>query len=157
MVMTFEHGSLSGYNTHGCRCDECRSAAAAYSREWRNANRERSRANARKSAALWAKKFPGKNADKTRLRRMRLRDVKIENYGGFDAIYDRDNGLCTYCGDETIRTSNNSNLKQATLDHVVPVSARGPDVEANVVLACRHCNTSKRQRSIEFMEEQWAV
>lgn len=27
-----EHGTTTGYNTHGCRCDQCRAANAAYSR-----------------------------------------------------------------------------------------------------------------------------
>jgi hypothetical protein len=31
------HGVLSTYTTHGCRCDECRAAMAAYQRQHRAA------------------------------------------------------------------------------------------------------------------------
>jgi hypothetical protein len=29
------HGTVSGYNYHGCRCADCRAGAAEYRRAWR--------------------------------------------------------------------------------------------------------------------------
>jgi 5-methylcytosine-specific restriction endonuclease McrA len=46
---------------------------------------------------------------------------------------------CCYCGVRT--TDDKHSPLEATLEHIVPRSAGGPDVYENVVLACRGCNT----------------
>jgi hypothetical protein len=38
------HGTFSGYNTHRCRCSDCRAVKARYAAEWRAAHLEHYRA-----------------------------------------------------------------------------------------------------------------
>ncbi|EFI69313.1 hypothetical protein BFZC1_06038 [Lysinibacillus fusiformis ZC1] len=64
---------------------------------------------------------------------------------------------CCYCGDELTREKEHA--KQATLDHVY----LGHNIDDNVVVCCRSCNTSKGQlhiydyyqRSASFTDELW--
>ncbi|WP_157804189.1 HNH endonuclease [Lysinibacillus xylanilyticus] len=64
---------------------------------------------------------------------------------------------CCYCGDELTREKEHA--KQATLDHVY----LGHNIDDNVVVCCRSCNTSKGQlhiydyyqRSARFTDELW--
>ena len=51
-------------------------------------------------------------------------------------VYLRDNGTCQYCGDEVAR-------KEATLDHVHPISKGGKTTWENAVTACKTCNHKK--------------
>lgn len=51
-------------------------------------------------------------------------------------VYLRDNGSCQYCGDQIER-------KDATLDHVHPVSKGGKTTWENCVTACGPCNSHK--------------
>jgi 5-methylcytosine-specific restriction endonuclease McrA len=51
-------------------------------------------------------------------------------------IYLRDNGNCAYCGEHVER-------KEATLDHVQPVSKGGKTTWENCVTACAPCNSNK--------------
>ena len=37
----FEHGTVTGYTNHKCRCDDCRGAWAAYVKTYRASNKER--------------------------------------------------------------------------------------------------------------------
>jgi 5-methylcytosine-specific restriction protein A len=46
-------------------------------------------------------------------------------------------GRCHYCG-------RNVGARRLTLDHVVPLVRGGRSVRANVVAACKDCNTAKR-------------
>ena len=51
-------------------------------------------------------------------------------------VYLRDDWACRYCGKR--------NLKNPTLDHVVPRSAGGLNTAANLVTACLGCNRQKQ-------------
>ena len=53
-----------------------------------------------------------------------------------DAIYTRDEGVCHLCGELTPR-------REATLDHVVPLSKGGSDHHTNLRLAHRSCNSGR--------------
>jgi 5-methylcytosine-specific restriction endonuclease McrA len=53
-------------------------------------------------------------------------------------VYRRDDYRCQYCGDEF-------NVKELTLDHVVPASKKGRKDWTNMVTACRRCNHRKAQ------------
>jgi 5-methylcytosine-specific restriction endonuclease McrA len=55
-------------------------------------------------------------------------------------VYLRDNGECQYCGDKIDR-------KEATLDHVHPVSKGGKTVWENTVTACGPCNADKADKT----------
>jgi len=46
-------------------------------------------------------------------------------------------GLCHYCRKETEK-------KNLTMDHIVPVSRGGKSSKGNVVSACKSCNTAKK-------------
>jgi len=58
------------------------------------------------------------------------------------AVFVRDLFTCQYCG---VRVT----MKTGTRDHVHPVSRGGADALANVVTACRVCNTRKAARTPE--------
>jgi 5-methylcytosine-specific restriction endonuclease McrA len=57
------------------------------------------------------------------------------------AIYVRDGLRCVYCGQNVENTA-------LTLDHVVPQWLGGTNDAANLVTACRCCNSSKGTLSI---------
>lgn len=52
------------------------------------------------------------------------------------AVFLRDRGLCAFCGEKL-------NLKNFTLDHVLPISRGGENDFENVVTACKTCNNKK--------------
>lgn len=54
-----------------------------------------------------------------------------------DEIFERDSGVCHLCHKRVPRS-------KATMDHLIPVSLGGPHTRANVSLACRSCNSSKK-------------
>lgn len=56
------------------------------------------------------------------------------------AIYLRDRFTCLYC----LRDLHDSDPRDITLDHLVPVSAGGTNHESNLVTACRACNCSRK-------------
>ncbi len=47
------------------------------------------------------------------------------------------NAICYYCQKPTSK-------QDVTMDHVVPISQGGKSTEGNVVVACKSCNTAKR-------------
>lgn len=57
-------------------------------------------------------------------------------------LFSRDGRMCLYCGRE-------HREEELTRDHVVPISKGGRDHWANVVTACRRCNTHKGGRTPE--------
>ncbi len=57
-------------------------------------------------------------------------------------LFLRDAHLCMYCGGEYRESF-------LTRDHVLPISRGGTDRWSNVVTACRHCNTSKGNKTPE--------
>lgn len=50
-------------------------------------------------------------------------------------------GRCTYCGEQVNLV--HGHPKQATVDHVIPLSRGGLTVLGNVALACSDCNNAK--------------
>lgn len=59
-------------------------------------------------------------------------------------IYERDKWHCQYCG---VRIPSRA---LATLDHIIPASLGGSHEDGNLRTACRSCNSTKGDRS-----EQW--
>lgn len=59
----------------------------------------------------------------------------------------RDNYRCVYCG--ATEQSSGSHLH---LDHLTPRSQGGKDVASNLVLACRSCNSRRKDMSLA----EWA-
>lgn len=61
-------------------------------------------------------------------------------------IYDRQNGLCAYCGQHR-------NIKHMTVDHIIPLSKGGTDSLDNLQCACKMCNRIKdNMLPLEFSE-----
>ena len=50
------------------------------------------------------------------------------------------NHVCAYCG-----------KPGETLDHAMPLSEGGPNVQGNIMPCCRHCKFLKRNRSLVWM------
>lgn len=47
--------------------------------------------------------------------------------------------FCEYCG----------STEKLTLDHIIPVSRGGPNTLENVTIACKSCNSSKNNKTLE--------
>ena len=54
--------------------------------------------------------------------------------------YQEQNGKCFYCKKAL-------NRREATLDHVIPVSKGGMDTKENTVMCCKTCNILKSNQS----------
>lgn len=67
--------------------------------------------------------------------------------GTIDAVRARDGDACRYCGREVDWTDRKTG-KGGCYDHVVPHPV-GPFTVENLVVACRACNTKKRDRTPE--------
>jgi len=55
-----------------------------------------------------------------------------------DKIYELNNNRCFYCGSK----------KKLELDHIIPFAKGGLHCEENLVVACRRCNASKKDRHL---------
>jgi 5-methylcytosine-specific restriction endonuclease McrA len=81
-----------------------------------------------------------KAAQAVKSKRRQLREKNAERIEGedvsLDAIFARDNGLCSICRLPVVRG-------QASLDHVIPLSEGGSHTEENVRLAHKRCNSKK--------------
>lgn len=56
------------------------------------------------------------------------------------SIFERDRGVCQYCGKRFSRS-------HLTIDHIIPQSRGGADSWDNLVLACLACNVRKADRT----------
>ena len=63
-------------------------------------------------------------------------------------IHERDNHRCMYCGKTAKRSGAHLHL-----DHLTPRSHGGADVATNLVLACRTCNSIRKDLTLT----QWAA
>ena|SRR5690606_32671193 len=63
-------------------------------------------------------------------------------------IAERDGHRCAYCGATAAQSGAHLHL-----DHLQPRSAGGEDVATNLVLACRRCNSARRNLTVA----RWAV
>lgn len=57
-------------------------------------------------------------------------------------VLKRDGYACVYCGYD-------DNIRNLTMDHVIPKSKGGPNSWDNLVTACKHCNSEKGDLSLE--------
>jgi hypothetical protein len=63
-------------------------------------------------------------------------------------IFERDGWRCWYCGGELPRGGAAFD-KAGTLDHLLPLTRGGDNSEANLVAACRPCNSQKGAKTVE--------
>ena len=60
------------------------------------------------------------------------------------AIYLRDRFTCIYC----LRDLHGAEPFDVTLDHLKPCSKNGGNSEANLITACRSCNSSRQDKPL---------
>ncbi len=94
----------------------------------------------RKSNAIYCSKTC-KSMDHTAKHRARTRTASIARRY---EIYERDGGKCYMCAQDI-------SLKNAELDHLIPVSRGGSSDPSNIALSCRGCN---RRRGTNVGEQQ---
>jgi 5-methylcytosine-specific restriction endonuclease McrA len=63
-------------------------------------------------------------------------------------IFERDGWRCWYCGTELPKGAARFD-KAGTFDHLLPLSRGGDSTEANLVAACRSCNSQKGSKTVE--------
>jgi hypothetical protein len=76
------------------------------------------------------------------IRRARLAEVESERVDPY-GIFKRDRWRCQICGRKVQTQKKNNHPRQATIDHIVPISRGGPHVSSNLQTACRQCNSRK--------------
>lgn len=108
---------------------------------WCKKNREKHNAN----GCRWARENPKKNVARTAryFARKRLLPYTLTNRQ-MEEIVSGGGGRCFYCG----------NVDNLEFDHFVPLSAGGGTTRANIVLACKRCNTQKgKKMPFEFLTQ----
>src|SRR5277367_3145866 len=63
-------------------------------------------------------------------------------------LWIRQDQKCFWCGNRMIQTAmydreGKADGRQATIDHVIPISNEGTNLASNLVLACRICNETR--------------
>lgn len=58
-------------------------------------------------------------------------------------IFNRDGWACRGCGRPVVAGVGNGDSRQATIDHIKPLSRGGEHVDSNCQTLCRGCNTRK--------------
>lgn len=123
--------------------DKNRKCMRAYARIWYWNNRDRSSASNRR----WRVE---NKATKLRMIKQRRYASEAGAVGGSTiedvfTIYKTQLGLCYYC-DESLSG-------KYTIDHKIPLSRGGSNWPYNLCLACRSCNSSKKNKTVqEFLE-----
>ena len=163
----FEHGTHYGYDKHGCRCEDCRAAAASECQRWKSENQDRIEAyNARRRAVSERRRIYRRNAapacrvcgdpvlyavlpeGKACHRRCGSRSGTRFPDDVRDVVYKRDRYRCHLCGKKVDVTLASKHPLSASLDHLVPRSQGGSDDPENLRLAHRLCNSTRRDLSV---------
>ena len=93
----------------------------------------------------------------TRLRRARKATVRSEVYTRLK-VWENSNGLCSLCQTPVDLSVKWPDPKFGTIEHIQPISKRGPDIEKNLAIAHLGCNSSKRDRfTFELNSSDWSV
>ena len=120
--------------------EENAEAYREYGRQYHRDNRE--------NRLIYLKKWKANNPDKLKAQYQRKHIKRRARIGtiieriNYDAIYERDKGLCQLCGDPVVR-------EKMTLDHIIPLAKGGIHSQSNVQLAHRGCNSKKGTKSME--------
>lgn|SRR4051812_10704357 len=136
-----KQGRLGHYCSVSC-ADRARRLSDDIRVSHERAVRQRWNARTRKerlaSHRQWAKAHPENGTVRSHRRRVRFlavaRDLTVSQWRVIKASY---RFKCAYCG---------ARPKRLTMDHIIPIIRGGAHTAANVVPACMHCNTSKRER-----------
>jgi len=82
-----------------------------------------------------------------------LREAKIREYDTilqteYDAIFERQKGLCIYCNKVMLTTGDSNHPDYKTKEHIYPIDRGGPHIVENIAFACRSCNSAKGSRTV---------
>jgi|ERR1700722_218151 len=110
-------------------------AKKEYFRTWYEANKEQT---IKRSIEYQRRNAKDKAARDSKYRALKRGSVGAEKFT-LDEIFERDNQTCYLCGKAVTR-------RDATMDHVIPITKGGPHTRANVKLAHRGCNARKSDR-----------
>ena len=98
-----------------------------------------------------------RNKQKELNRRIKIENQMVDRDISLERLYQRDGGICYLCG--RVCDWNDREVVDGTvicgdtypsIDHFVPLSKNGKHSWANVKLACRKCNSNKRDSLIEI-------
>ena len=103
--------------------------------------RQANLAEERKKARERRKANPDVTRRAGRKRRALKAGALVAESVSLDHVFERDHGICTLCFKRVCR-------KDASVDHVIPLSKGGNHTYQNCVLAHKRCNARKRNRSI---------
>lgn len=116
----------------------------AKTREWREKHPEEYRAQQHEYMLARYRARPQECVTNTRNRRARLRNAPGKHtVEDVRRLYDAQEGLCYWC-----KKPLNGHYD---VDHVIPVSRGGSNDPSNLVLACKHCNSSKN----DSLPDEW--
>lgn len=94
---------------------------------------------------------PGRIASRrasSRRRRARMAGVITETYTS-EEIAERDSWICQICRKQIGRNHAWPHPRSLSIDHIIPITAGGNDVKANVQATHLRCNTSKGTRGVD--------
>lgn len=123
--------------TRGAKCKECKSMQL---RTWRSNTQKGAESVIKGNKERYATDV---RAEATRAASRKCMHVRRSTFGSFtqeqwqEALAYFDN-KCAYCG----------STGKLTVEHIVPVSTFGTSFIYNIVPACPHCNSSKRDTDI---------
>ena len=112
---------------------------------WHRAHQEANREVYREYCRRWQQENRERSNLLSRIKKQRRRNagtLTVEDWELVLEVYGRN---CLACGQPGV-----------TIDHVIPVSAGGPNVISNVQPLCGRCNTSKGTKTIDYRPEPWA-
>lgn len=91
-----------------------------------------------------AQRSIGERSDRSIVDRAKKHGVHIDRVNRV-IVYNRDGWMCYLCGVRVV-SSKTYRPDQATLDHIIPLSAGGPHTYDNVMTCCHRCNTNKSNK-----------
>jgi len=76
------------------------------------------------------------------IKKQRLKARQLKNSKWWRKKKER--GICYYCGKKI-------SSGEFTMDHIIPLSKGGKSIKSNIVLACKNCNSNKKN----FLPTEW--
>lgn len=130
------------YWTKVHRCPPCRASHLASGARRR---REEGSEAFLAAEARWRAKNPDKLRSKNWRKRALRREATIEEFDHRE-VFERDKWRCQVCRHKISPKTKWPHPRSASLDHIIPLSERGPHSRANTRLVCFACNVSRGNR-----------
>ena len=87
----------------------------------------------------------GRKSKSTRKHRKRT-NGPVESFDPIE-IFERDNWKCTSCACDLSLDTPHNDLRQPTIDHIIPLSKGGAHIRDNCQAMCRSCNSKKSNKT----------